>query len=87
MKTDPQKIPGVGKNMEQHLIKAGYSDIASLMGQDPEEIYRRDCLVQGMQADRCTLYCYRLAVCFADNGGELHQRRFAGGASGNRIDY
>lgn len=61
-KTDLTKIPGIGNNMAEHLIKAGYLDIESLKGQDPEEIYTKDCLMQGTQVDRCVLYCYRLAV-------------------------
>ena len=60
------QIPGVGKNMARHLIKAEYPDIASLKGQDPEEIYRKDCLYQGAQVDRCALYCYQLAVAYAE---------------------
>jgi len=73
MKTDLQKIPGIGKDMERHLVRAGYPAIASLKGQDPEEVYRRDCLAQGAQVDRCALYCYRLAVHYADNDGDLPQ--------------
>ena len=69
--TDLLEIPGVGINMAKHLIDAGYPDIASLKGQSPDEIYTRDCLAQGMHVDRCALYCYRLAVCFADNDGKL----------------
>lgn len=70
-KTDLLRIPGVGKNMAEHLTKAGYPDIASLKGQDPQEIYMKDCLAQGTQVDRCALYCYRLAICFADHDGQL----------------
>jgi len=70
--TDLTKIPGIGPNMAQHLIKAGYPNIQSLKGQHPDEILR-DCLSQGVQVDRCALYCYRLAVCFADNDGKLPQ--------------
>jgi predicted flap endonuclease-1-like 5' DNA nuclease len=44
---DLTRIPGVGKNMARHLTAAGYPDIASLKGQDPENIYARDCLAQG----------------------------------------
>ena len=69
--TDLTKIPWVGKNMARHLINAGYPDIKSLKGQDAEEVYAKDCLFQGVQVDRCALYCYRLAVCYADNGGSL----------------
>ncbi|MDR1657836.1 MAG: helix-hairpin-helix domain-containing protein [Deltaproteobacteria bacterium] len=40
--TDLTNIPGIGKNMEQHLIRAGYPDIDSLKGQDREVIYAKD---------------------------------------------
>ncbi|MDR3238490.1 MAG: helix-hairpin-helix domain-containing protein, partial [Clostridiales bacterium] len=53
--TDLTKIPGIGKNMAQHLIRAGYPDIESLKGQDPAEVYQRDCLAQGAHVDRCAL--------------------------------
>ena len=39
-KTDLTTIPGIGKNMARHLINAGYPTVASLKGQNPEEIYR-----------------------------------------------
>ncbi len=35
MKTDLQKIPGVGKNIERHLLNIGYDSIESLKGQNP----------------------------------------------------
>jgi hypothetical protein len=66
-KSELERIPGVGKNMAQHLINAGYPTIESLEGQNPEEIYRKDCAYQGCQVDRCALYVYRLAVYFAEN--------------------
>ena len=69
--TDLMAIPGIGVNMAKHLLDAGYPDVASLKGQNAEDIYTKDCLAQGLQVDRCALYCYRLAVCFADNGGVL----------------
>jgi len=55
-KTGLQQIPGIGLNMEQHLTDLGYTDIASLKGQDPEDMYLRDCLQKGVQVDRCVLY-------------------------------
>ena len=66
MKSDLTQIPGIGKNMERHLINAGYTSIESLRGQDPLEIYNKDCIYQGVQVDRCALYVYRLAVAYAD---------------------
>lgn len=70
-KSELEQIPGIGKNMAQHLINIGYTTIESLKGQDPEDIYHKDCLYQGRQVDRCVLYVYRLAVYFAEN--ETHE--------------
>lgn len=61
-----QKIPGIGKNMEQHLRALGYDTIASLRGADPEEMYARECAMCGASLDRCVLYVYRCAVYFAE---------------------
>jgi hypothetical protein len=69
--TDLIKIPGIGKNMAQHLTRAGYPNIESLKGQDPDEVYTKNCIASGIQVDRCALYCYRLAVHYADNDGQL----------------
>lgn len=65
-KTDFRRIPGVGKITEQDLINLGYTCIASLRGEDPEEMYRRECKLKGCLVDRCQLYVYRLAVYFAE---------------------
>jgi hypothetical protein len=67
MQSDLKKIPGVGKNIEKHLIDLGYTSVASLKGASPQEMYQRDCLQAGTQLDRCLLYVYRLAVYFAEN--------------------
>jgi hypothetical protein len=64
--TDLVEIPGIGANMAEHLIKAGYPTIESLKGQNPDEIYAKGCLAQGVRVDRCALYVYRLAVAYAD---------------------
>ncbi|MEN6349968.1 MAG: helix-hairpin-helix domain-containing protein [Syntrophomonas sp.] len=71
MKSELTKIPGIGKNMAEHLIKAGYPTIDTLKGQNPDDIYAKDCRAQGCTVDRCALYCYRLAVYYADNDGVL----------------
>ena len=71
--TDLTQISGIGKKMAEHLISVGYPDIESLKGQDPEEIYTKHCLLHGAgnQSCRCVLYCYRLAVHYADHDGQL----------------
>ena len=67
-KSELEAIPGVGPNMARHLERIGCATLDSLKGQDPEELYRRDCLSQGCQVDRCVLYVYRLAVHYAEHG-------------------
>lgn len=66
-KTDLQKIPGVGPNIEKHLLALGYTSIASLQGAAPQQMFDYDCELQGCRLDRCLLYVYRLAVYYADN--------------------
>ena len=71
IKTDLRRIPGVGKNMEEHLVRLGYTSVDSLRGQDPEAMYAQDCRLHGGYLDRCVLYVYRCAVYFAEN--ERHE--------------
>ncbi|MDR1131805.1 MAG: helix-hairpin-helix domain-containing protein [Oscillospiraceae bacterium] len=71
MKTDLTNIPGIGNNMAKHLIRAGFSTVESLRGKSPEDVYTADCIAQEMPVDRCALYCYRLAVYYADHDGLL----------------
>ena len=57
-----RRIPGVGAQTEKDLLMLGYPTIASLRGADPEEMYRRECAMRGVQVDRCQLYVYRCAT-------------------------
>jgi len=70
-KTNLTKIPGIGDKMAQHMINAGYPSIEALKGQSPDEIYMKDILNRGVKSCKCSLYCYRLAVHYADNDGVL----------------
>lgn len=67
MKTDLSTIPGVGAQIERDLIALGYDSVASLAGEDPEQIYERDCIRRSCRVDRCMLYVYRCAVYYADH--------------------
>ncbi|MDR1607661.1 MAG: helix-hairpin-helix domain-containing protein [Deltaproteobacteria bacterium] len=69
--TDLTKISVIGKNMAQHLTHAGYPDIVSLKGQDPDEVYANDCFARGVQVDRGALRRYRSAARYADHDGNL----------------
>ncbi|MDR3288977.1 MAG: helix-hairpin-helix domain-containing protein [Peptococcaceae bacterium] len=71
MKAELTKISGIGNNMAEHLTRAGFPTIESLKGQSPDEVYAADCIAQGRPVDRCALYCYRLAVHYADHDGQL----------------
>ena len=75
MKSDLTKIPGIGKNMASHLIDAGFPTIESLKGKSPDDIYAADCAAQGAMTDKCALYCYRLAVYYADHDGRLPKNK------------
>lgn len=69
--TELRSIPTIGANMEEHLIRLGYSTLDSLTGQDPEEMYERDVQLHGGHLDRCVVYVYRLAVYYAENRHNL----------------
>ena len=70
MQTHPlQQIPGVGRNMVGHLLALGYQQVQDLVGENPREMYERDCLRCGQRLDQCVLYVYRCAVWFAETGG------------------
>ena len=62
-----RSIPGVGADMEEHLTKLGIRCVADLKGQNPEELYARDCEQTGAAVDLCVKYVYRLAVYFAEH--------------------
>lgn len=62
-----RQIPGVGPRIEWAMENFGVRCLADLVGRDPEELYRLDCLTKGFQEDRCALYVYRLAVYYAEH--------------------
>ena len=62
-----QTIPGVGKSIAVDLWNLGFRSVQELAGQDPEEMYIRQCELQGTQVDRCLLYTFRCAVYYASH--------------------
>lgn len=64
---DFQRIPGVGKSISLDLWNLGFRGVEELQNQDPEEMYTRFCIQEGMHIDRCLLYVFRCAVYYASN--------------------
>ncbi len=67
MKTDLKTIPNVGEKTKQSLINIGITCAEDLKGQDPEELYLKDCKKKGFQEDLCQLYLFRMATYYADH--------------------
>lgn len=66
-RSELETIPGIGKSMAQDFNDLGYYTVASIRGQDPQQMYDRLCLIKGCRVDRCVLYAFRCAVYFASN--------------------
>jgi len=62
---DLQKIPGIGKKMEEDLRLLDIERIEDLKNMDPEILYERLCILKGYKVDRCVLYVFRCAVYYA----------------------
>ena len=60
-----QQIPGVGKTIAQDFWDIGLRSMNDLKGADPEKLYEKLCIYQGVKVDRCMLYVFRCAVYFA----------------------
>ncbi len=58
-------IPGVGATIAQDLRDLGIHRVEDLRGADPQALYDRLCVHQGMHVDRCMLYVLRCAVYYA----------------------
>lgn len=67
MKTDLLTIPYVGKNTKQDLLKIGITCVEDLKGQNPEELFEKDCARKKYQEDRCQLYVFRMCVYYAEH--------------------
>ncbi len=67
MKTDLTTIPNVGERTKQALQNIGITCVEDLKGENPEELYDKDCFVKGFQEDKCQLYLFRMAVYYAEH--------------------
>lgn len=57
MSSPLEEIPGVGPRIAAVMEALGIQAVSDLAGADPEELYRRECLMKGFQEDRCCLLC------------------------------
>lgn len=67
MRSPLEEIPGVGRRIAAVMERMGIRRVSDLRGQDPEELYLRECLMKGYREDRCALYVWRTAVYYADH--------------------
>lgn len=57
----------MGPRISAMMEALGVHQVSDLAGRDPEEMYRRECLMKGFQEDRCALYVWRAAVYYAEH--------------------
>lgn len=71
---DLRRIPGVGKSIAMDFYQQGFRSVAEFVGREPEQLYQKQCEIQGCHVDRCWLYVARLAVYFAETPAEQHDK-------------
>jgi hypothetical protein len=62
---DLQRIPGVGPSIARDFYMQGFRRVDELKRCKPQQLYDRQCEIQGGHVDRCWLYVARCAVYFA----------------------
>lgn len=65
MKSELERIPGIGPSLAVDLRDLGYRRIADLKKADPQKMYDRLIRLRGAHQDRCVLYVFRCAVYYA----------------------
>ncbi len=66
-KTDLLTIPNVGKKTKRALQNIGITCVEDLVGQNPFELYKKDCKNKGFQEDKCELYLFRMIIYYAEH--------------------
>ena len=67
IKSELEKIPGIGKGMAHDLNELGINKIGQLRDRSPQELYNQLCSLRGCPIDRCVLYVFRSSVYYASN--------------------
>ncbi len=63
---DLRRIPGVGPSIARDFYEQGFRRVSELKRCNPQQLYDRQCELQGQHVDRCWLYVARCAVYFAE---------------------
>ena len=67
-------IPGVGPRMAADLKQLGHPTVSSLVGADPDRLYKRIC--EPEPVDRCVLYVFRCSVYYAEGGRDTERLKW-----------
>lgn len=67
MKTDLITIPNIGEKTKKSLLNICITCVEDLRGKNPKDLYFKDCIVKGLQEDKCQLYLFRMAVYYAEH--------------------
>ena len=62
-----ETIPGVGKSIANDLNDIGIYQVSDLVGKNPEDMYKKLCLLRRIKIDTCVLYVFRCAVYYSTN--------------------
>ena len=60
-----ETIPGVGKAIARSFRDIGIEKVSDLKDKNPEVLYEKLCIQQGIRVDKCMLYVCRSSVYFA----------------------
>lgn len=67
MKSELERIPGVGPSIAADLQSLDIHKIADLKDKNPEAMYEQLMQQVGAHIDRCVLYVFRTAVYYASH--------------------
>ena len=65
--TDLLSLPGIGPSIKKDLQDIGIKKTADLIDKNPEKLFRKLCIKQDSDIDRCVLYVFRCAVYYTNN--------------------
>ena len=64
---DFMTMPAVGKSVAGDLWNLGFRKLDEIKTQDPNDLYERLCIFQGVRIDRCMLYTFKCINYYLNN--------------------